>query len=73
MDIPFRTHAPVHQDLENFQVFLGAPDSPFLAPRGVWMGEDKLLVADTAQNRVFIWNTLPTTQKAEPDVVLGQT
>ncbi|MEM9984746.1 MAG: hypothetical protein AAF804_06595 [Bacteroidota bacterium] len=72
MDIPIRTQVPVHQDLENFQVFLGAPDSPFLAPRGVWMGEDKLIVADTAQNRVFIWNALPTTPQAEPDVVLGQ-
>nr|WP_210519053.1 hypothetical protein [Hymenobacter terricola] len=54
-------------------VFRGDPGNPFLAPRGVWKVGPRLLVADTGQNRVFIWNQLPTTEFAEPDVVLGQT
>ncbi len=55
------------------QVFRGAAGNPFLAPRGVWLVGQRLLVADTGQNRVFIWNKLPTSEFAEPDVVLGQT
>ena len=54
------------------QVFRGDPGNPFLAPRGVWLAGQGLLVADTGQNRVFIWNQLPARVFAEPDVVLGQ-
>lgn len=53
-------------------VFLGAEESPFLAPRGVYLVDRKLIVADTAQNRVFIWNKVPKTTFENPDVVLGQ-
>jgi len=53
-------------------VFKGDRENTFLAPRGVFVYKQKLLVADTAQNRVFIWNILPTTEHAKPDVVLGQ-
>jgi hypothetical protein len=38
----------------------------------VWVAGARLLVADTGQNRVFIWNQLPTTEFAPPDLVLGQ-
>lgn len=55
------------------QVFKGAKDSPLLAPRGVFLIKNKLFVADTAQNRLFIWNNLPDTEFKKPDVVLGQT
>lgn len=55
------------------QIFKGAEDSPLLAPRGVFLIKNKLLVADTAQNRLFIWNKLPDTEFKKPDVVLGQT
>ena len=54
-------------------VFKGGQDNPLLAPRGVILVAGKLIVADTGQNRVFIWNTLPQTEHQEPDVVLGQT
>lgn len=57
---------------ENMRVFRGADGNPFLAPRGVWLANNKLIVADTGQNRVFIWNKIPDTELAEPDVVLGQ-
>lgn len=54
------------------QIFSGAEDNPLLAPRGVFLVDNKLFVADTAQNRLFIWNELPTTEFQQPDVVLGQ-
>lgn len=52
--------------------FKGSKQKPFLAPRGVAVVEGKLFVSDTGQNRVFIWNQLPTREFQEPDVVLGQ-
>lgn len=54
------------------QIFSGAKDNPLLAPRGVFLVNNQLLVADTAQNRLFIWKELPTTEFKSPDVVLGQ-
>ncbi len=53
-------------------LFKGEAGNPLLAPRGVWIVGSKLIVADTGQNRVFIWNTLPDTAYAPADVVLGQ-
>lgn len=57
----------------NSRVFRGGAACPLLAPRGVWAVGGKLLVADTGQNRVFLWNNVPDTELAEPDLVLGQT
>lgn len=54
------------------RLFKGVEDSPLLAPRGVYLVNNHLLVADTAQNRLFIWRELPTTEFQKPDVVLGQ-
>lgn len=53
--------------------FYGDEGNPFLAPRGLHTVDGKLIVADTAQNRVFIWNAMPASNYAKPDVVLGQT
>lgn len=53
-------------------IFQGDPRSPLLAPRGVWLARGRLIVADTAQNRVFIWNELPGNTHQPADVVLGQ-
>ncbi|MEL6926791.1 MAG: hypothetical protein AAFO94_22310, partial [Bacteroidota bacterium] len=58
--------------VEQTHIFSGAKDNPLLAPRGVYLVDNKLFVADTAQNRVFIWNQLPTTEFQNPDIVLGQ-
>jgi hypothetical protein len=52
--------------------FYGDEGNPFLAPRGLHTVDGRLIVADTAQNRVFIWNSIPTSAYAVPDVVLGQ-
>ena len=52
--------------------FRGDPQSPFLAPRGVASDGRVLVVADTGQNRVFIWQTMPAGETAPADAVLGQ-
>jgi hypothetical protein len=52
--------------------FYGDRENPFLAPRGVHTTKGKLIVADTAQNRVFIWEKMPAQSFQEPDLVLGQ-
>ena len=59
--------------LTNYRVFRGGVGNPLLAPRGVWTVGGRLIVADTGQNRVFIWHQMPTTEFAEPNLVLGQT
>lgn len=40
-------------------------------PQGVWIGNGKLFVADTQNNRVMIWNRIPTANGTPADVVLG--
>ncbi|MEM7575431.1 MAG: hypothetical protein AAF433_21185 [Bacteroidota bacterium] len=57
--------------------FYGAAEHPLLAPRGVCIVDDKLIVADTGQNRVFIWEDYRRllaegTTHADPLLVLGQ-
>ena len=41
-------------------------------PQGVWIQNGKLYVADTQNNRVLIYNTIPKTNGVAADVVLGQ-
>jgi sugar lactone lactonase YvrE len=41
-------------------------------PQGVWILNGKLYVADTQNNRVLIYNQIPTQNGAAADVVLGQ-
>ncbi len=53
-------------------IFKGGEDYPLLAPRGVFLVNGLLMVADTGQNRVFIWRAIPKTEFQIPDVVLGQ-
>ncbi|HLK64878.1 MAG TPA: hypothetical protein VKU19_15655 [Bryobacteraceae bacterium] len=40
-------------------------------PQGVWIQNGKLYVADTQNNRVLIYNRIPTANGAAADVVLG--
>ena len=40
-------------------------------PQGVWIQNGKLYVADTQNNRVMIYNHIPTANNAAADVVLG--
>lgn len=42
------------------------------APRGVWLDDDHLIVADTGNHRVLIWHGPPASDHQPADVVLGQ-
>jgi hypothetical protein len=67
------------------QVWLGAPAPGGLAlppaqpsmawmysPRGVFLGERHLVVADSGNHRVLIWHGIPDSDEQPADVVLGQ-
>lgn len=41
-------------------------------PSGVWSDGKTLLVADSDNSRLLIWNTFPTTNNAQPDLELGR-
>jgi len=43
----------------------------FRAPQGVWIQNGKVFVADTQNNRVMIWNSIPTQNDQPADLVLG--
>lgn len=50
----------------------GSPNaSSMRGPQGVWIQNGKLYVADTQNNRVLIYNHIPTQNGAAADVVLG--
>jgi uncharacterized protein (TIGR03437 family) len=40
-------------------------------PQGVWIQNGRLFVADTNNNRVLIWNSIPRSNHQNADVVLG--
>ncbi|MBI4872372.1 MAG: hypothetical protein HY814_12490, partial [Candidatus Riflebacteria bacterium] len=41
-------------------------------PEAVWTDGTRLVVADTPNHRVLVWNQLPGSNHAAPDLVLGQ-
>lgn len=41
-------------------------------PQAAFVGAGRLIVADTGNNRVLLWNTVPTSSDDLPDLVLGQ-
>lgn len=49
-----------------------AAASTLALPSGVWTDGTRLLVADTANSRVLLWNQFPTTNAQPADVVIGQ-
>ena len=46
--------------------------STMYAPRGVWLDDQRLVVCDSGNHRVMIWNSIPSEDQAPADVVLGQ-
>ncbi len=42
------------------------------APRGVWLDDRQLIVCDSGNHRVLIWNRVPESDETPADVVLGQ-
>lgn len=66
-------------------VWLGAPAPGGLAlppakptmawmysPRGVFLGDDLLVTADSGNHRILLWHSVPTVDEQPADVVLGQ-
>lgn len=55
-------------------VFPGATPtaSSLRGPQGVWLQNGQLFIADTQNDRVLIYNSIPTANGAAADVVLGQ-
>lgn len=51
----------------------GNPSTGLSIPNGAWLTSTKLLVADSGNNRVLIWNTVHPTDGMAADLVLGQT
>ncbi len=56
----------------NYVAPIAATASTFRGPQGVWIQNGKLFVADTGNNRILIWNSIPTTNNQPADVELGQ-
>ena len=58
----------------NFISFLtSAPSaSSMRGPQGVWVQNGMLFVADTGNNRILIWNSIPTSNNQPANIVLGQ-
>ncbi len=46
--------------------------STMRGPESVWIQGNRLFVADTLDNRILIWNSIPTENNQPADVVLGQ-
>lgn len=50
----------------------GTAQNRMALPGSVYIGEGRLVVADSGNNRVLIWNSVPTDSSDLPDVVVGQ-
>ncbi len=50
----------------------GTTQSRMALPSAVFIGEGRLVVADSGNNRVLIWNSIPSATGTLPDVVVGQ-
>ena len=59
-------------DFTHGNAILPPTASSMRGPQGVWIAGGKLYVADTLDNRVLIFNSIPTANNAAADVVLGQ-
>lgn len=50
----------------------GCGPSSMYEPETLWVADGKLIVGDSSNDRVLIWNTIPTANGTAPDLVLGQ-
>ena len=51
----------------------GTPSASSLSwPSDVWSDGTRLLVADTGNNRLLLWNSFPTANNTAADIVIGQ-
>ncbi len=74
-------NSPPTANMQNADVVMGQADftsttggaANLNGLRSVLVAEDKVIVADSGQHRVLIWNSIPTTNGVSPDIVIGQT
>ncbi len=59
-------------DFTSFQTPQLVNANSLRGPQGLWFQSGKLYVADTQNNRVLAWNTIPTRNNQPADFVLGQ-
>ncbi len=50
----------------------GCTSVNFSSPESLWAANGKLVVADRSNNRVLIWNNIPSDNNVQADLVLGQ-
>ena len=50
----------------------GIADNRLNLPESLCVADGRLIVADSKNNRVLIWNTIPTANGAAADIVIGQ-
>ena len=77
--IPTSNYAPADVEVGQPSMTTGVPinqygcdQSHFLAVNSASLGGGKLVVTDTSNNRVLIWNSIPTVNGQPADVVIGQ-
>jgi len=66
------THCEKNDDNQDGTADATPTDRTFNYPAGIWSNGVKLVIADHWNNRVLVWNTIPTSNFAPADVVLGQ-
>jgi len=66
------THCAGNDDNQDSVSDLGPTARTVRNPIGVWSDGTRLIVADSANNRLLIWKTFPTSSFTPADVVLGQ-
>ena len=59
-------------DFNSSKVSIPPNSKSMRGPQGVWIQNGKLYVADTQDDRILIYNSLPASNGAAADVVLGQ-
>jgi hypothetical protein len=63
---------PILHAYQNLCTFFGDKNNPLLAPRGVFLYQNLLVVSDTGNNRVCLWKNFCQSSHQPPDIILGQ-
>lgn len=66
------THCTRNDDNQNAVADANPTARTLYRPSGLWTDGTKLVVNDSMNNRVLIWNAIPTTNFRPADLVLGQ-
>ncbi|HRN18657.1 MAG: hypothetical protein WC972_10700 [Trueperaceae bacterium] len=72
---PTTTYAPADHVIGQTDFVTDSSDctaTKFDSPEGMYIQGDKLIVADSSNNRVMIWNQIPADGTTPADIVLGQ-